>query len=419
MSERTKIIPEFGPLAGVRVISAGSIVAMPHAANMMADFGAEVIHIERPSAADTYRLLAPFAEHEGKKVSTSWAQDARNRLSLNLELDLKIPEIKELFLGLVKESDILMENLVWLDKYGINEEILFEANPKLVIVHVSGYGRPQFGGIPEVCDRASYDMIGQAASGWMFLNGDKDRMPSITKPWANDYQSAMVAVFGALAGYINAQKTGKGQSIDVAQFESAARMLSDTFVSYLEANVTRGRTQASQADAFQPYGLFLDKNGDYVAIGAFGPGVYNRFIKAAGFDLEYFNFKDCAGGVAAVNSAKGQELRAKTVEWAASMTADEICTILGKAKVGCNKVYSAADAVKDPHWLDRGDIIEYEDQTLQKNIKAFGIVPKFSDTPGQVWRGAPAPGQDTETILTTILGYTSEQIQYLKDKKYI
>ncbi|MCM0760899.1 CoA transferase [Sporomusa sphaeroides DSM 2875] len=419
MSTRKMVIPEFGPLAGVRVISAGSIVAMPHAANMMADFGAEVIHIERPGVGDTFRGLGPFAEYNGKKVSTSWAQDARNRLSMGLELDLNVPEVKELFLDLIKETDIFMENLVWLEKYGISDELLLATNPKLVIVHVSGYGRPQFGGNPDVCDRASYDMIGQAASGFLFLNGDKDRPPAISKPWLNDYQAALTAVFGALVGYISAQKTGKGQSVDVAQFEAAARLLADTFVSYTEANVTRERTQASKADAFQPYGLFQDKNGDYLVIGAFGPGVYNRFIKAAGFDLEYFNFKDCSSSPAAVASEKGQELHRNIIDWVGSKTADEVVAIMSKAKVGCNKVYSAADAVKDEHWIDRGDFIEYEDQTIQKQIKAFGVIPKFSDTPGKVWRGAPTIGQDTEAIIKTILGYSEEKIQVLKDKKCI
>ena len=419
MGKREYLVPEFGPLAGVRVISAGSIIAMPHAANMMADFGAEVVHIERPDCGDTLRGLGPFAVYNDKKVSTSWAQDARNRLSLSLNLDLRIPEVKELFLGLVKEADIFMENLVWLDKYGISDELLLETNPKLVIVHVSGYGRPQFGGDPEVCDRASYDMIGQAASCFMALNGDKDRPPSIAKPWANDYQSALTAVFAALTGYIAAQKTGKGQSVDVAQFEAGARILADTFVSYTEANITRARTQASRADAFQPYGLFNDKDGAYVVVGAFGPGVYNRFIKVVGWDLEYFNFKDCASSPQAVSSEKGQELHRKTVEWVAERSAAEVVAILSKAKVGCNKVYTPADAMTDPHWIDRGDVIEYEDQTLQKQIKAFGIVPKFSDTPGKVWRGAPTLGQDTEAILTKVLGYSPEKIQALKTKGLI
>ncbi|MDD4600009.1 Bile acid-CoA transferase [bioreactor metagenome] len=418
-SEKKFLIPEFGPLAGVRVISAGSIVAMPHAANMLADFGAEVIHIERPDSGDTFRGLGPFAEYNGKKVSTSWAQDARNRLSMGLNLNLVVPEVKELFLELIKVTDIFMENLVWLDKYGVSDEMLLEVNPKLVIVHVSGFGRPQFGGLPEVCDRASYDMIGQAASGLMFLNGDQDRPPVVAKPWLNDYQAALTTVFGALIGYIHAQKTGKGQSVDVAQFEAAARLLADTFVSYTEADIIRKRTQASIADAFQPYGVFKDKSGNYVVIGAFGPGVYNRFIKAVGFDLEYFNFKDCASSPKAVASEKGQELHRKTVEWVADRTADVVVEVISKAKVGCSKVYSAVDAVSDPHWLDRGDIIEYEDQTLNKKIKAFGIVPKLSDSPGKVWRGAPTLGQDTEEILGTLLGYSAEKIKGLKQKGLI
>ena len=122
MSDRKFIIPEYGPFAGMRVITSGSLIAMPFAATMLADFGAEVIHIERPGVGDTLRMLAPFAEVNGKKVSTAWAQDARNKLSLTLELNLKHPEVKELFYGLIKEADILMENMVWLDKLGIYDE---------------------------------------------------------------------------------------------------------------------------------------------------------------------------------------------------------------------------------------------------------------------------------------------------------
>ena len=174
------LIPKFGPLEGMRVLSTGSIVAMPHAANMLADFGAEVIHVERPKGGDTYRTLAPFLKSEGKSVSSSWAQDARNRLSLSLEVNLKIPEVKEIFLGLVKNSDVWLENLVWIEKLGITDEMCLAVNPKLIIVHVSGFGRPQFGGLPEMCDRGSYDMIGQAASGWMSLMGFPEPAPP---PW--------------------------------------------------------------------------------------------------------------------------------------------------------------------------------------------------------------------------------------------
>lgn len=416
---KTELIPSFGPLQGVRVLSAGSVIAMPHAANIMADLGAEVIHVERPRVGDTLRGLAPFITSDGQRVSACWAQDARNRLSITLELNLSIPEVREVFLGLVRRADIFMENLVWVEKYGISDELLLETNPQLVIVHCSGYGRPQFGGVPEVCDRASYDMIGQASSGALFLNGDADRPPVVAKPWLNDYLTGLNVAIAALSGYVHAQRTGEGQAIDVSQFESQARILSDTFVLAAESGINRTRTQGSKADAFQPYGLFQDRNGDYVAIGAFGPGVYARFIKAVGFDLDEFSFQDCASSAEAVKSEKGQELARRIVAWVAERTADEVVALLCKAKVACTKVFTAADALADPHWAGRNDFIQYEDQTLNKTITAFGITPKFGATPGQVWRGAPSVGQDTDDVLEKALGMSADQIAAMRDKNYI
>ena len=229
MSERKFIIPEYGPFAGMRVVCSGSLVAMPFAATMLADFGAEVIQIERPGVGDTLRGLAPMADVNGTKVSTAWVQNARNKLAMSLELNLKHEEVKEIFYGLIKEADIFMENMVWLDKLGIYDEELLKVNPKLVIVHVSGMGHKEFGGIPSVCNRASYDMIGQAFSGWMDLQGEADQDPAIAKPYTNDYVSAFACLFAALAGYTYAQKTGKGQVVDVAQFEAMAQYMCGTY----------------------------------------------------------------------------------------------------------------------------------------------------------------------------------------------
>jgi len=418
-SKDSRLVPEFGPFSDMRVISSGSLVAAPHAANLLADFGAEVIHIERPGVGDTWRMMPPFAVSGDKQVSTSWAQDARNRLSMTLELDLNIPEVKDVFLGLIKKADIFMENMVWLEKYGINDEELFKINPKLIIAHIIGYGRPQFGGDPQICDRASYDMIGQAFSGYMHLNGDPEpSIPALMKPWSNDYISALNCVFGVLAAYISAMKTGKGQVVDVAQFEACARMMADTFVSYTEANIVRTRT-GSKSNAFQPYGLYQDKNGEYVAIGAFGAGVYGRCMKALEVDPNYFNYKECAATPKALDSAKGQEFDQFIIKWVSERSAVEVEQQMAKFKVPCSKVNSAKDVVDHPHWLDRNDFVNYEDQTLQKSIKALGIIPKLGGTPGKVWRGAPSLGQDTTEILTKILGYSPEKIQTLKEKGLI
>lgn len=419
MSERNFIIPKYGPFAGMRVIDSGSLIAMPYAATLLADFGAEVIHIERPGVGDTLRVLAPFAKTEdGKAVSTSWAQDGRNKLSLGLELNLKHEEVKEIFYGLIKEADVFMENMVWLDKLGIRDADLLAINPKLIIAHISGYGNPAFGGVPAYCDRASYDMMGQAFSGWMGLNGEKNAPPSVGKPWLNDFTSAYATVFAVLAAYVEVLKGGNGQVVDIAQFEVQASYCCDMFTTYTMTGKENTRS-GNKSGAFQPYGLFKSSDGYDVALGAFGPGVYKRAIQAFGFDVEYYNFKDCSSGPAAMASEKGQDLDAKMTAWCLAHTAQEIEDAMAAFKVPCSRVMTPKDCLANEHYQSRGDFIKYEDQTLKQEITAFGIVPKMSGTPGKVWRGAPALGQDTDAVLKTILGYGDAKIAELKEKNLI
>ena len=402
----------------MRAVCAGTLLAMPFAATMLADFGVEVIQIERPGVGDTQRLLAPFAELNGKTVSAAWAQESRNKLAMTLELNLKHEEVKEIFYGLIREADIFMENMVWMDKLGVYDKELLKVNPKLVIVHVSGLGHKEFGGLPNVCNRASYDMIGQAFSGWLNLQGDPDRPPVIAKPYLNDYVSAFSALFAALSGYIYAQKTGEGQVVDVAQFEAMAKCMSSTYTAYTMLGTVTERT-GNASPSFQPYDIFLSRDGFYVALGAFGPGVYNRCIPAMGLDLDYFNYKDCSYDAEALASPKGRELNAAVTAWCASHDAQEIESIMETARVPCSRVNTAKSAYENEHFRSRGDWIKYEDQTTGAEVEAFGIAPKMSKTPGRVWRGAPSMGQDTENILKTILGYDDAKIAELREKKLI
>ncbi len=418
MGDRKFIIPEYGPFAGMRAVCAGTLLAMPFAATMLADFGVEVIQIERPGIGDTQRMLAPFAELNGKVVSAAWAQESRNKLAMTLELNLKHEEVREIFYGLIREADIFMENMVWMDKLGVYDEELLKVNPKLVIVHVSGMGHKEFGGLPNVCNRASYDMIGQAFSGWLNLQGDPDRPPVIAKPYLNDYVSAFSALFAALSGYIYAQKTGEGQVVDVAQFEAMAKCMSSTYTAYTLLGTVTERT-GNASPSFQPYDIFLSRDGFYVALGAFGPGVYNRCIPAMGLDLEYFNYKDCSYDAEVLSSPKGRELNAAVTAWCASHDAQEIESLMEAARVPCSRVNTARSAYENEHFRSRGDWIKYEDQTTGAEVEAFGIAPKMSKTPGRVWRGAPSMGQDTENILKTILGYDDAKIAELKEKNLI
>lgn len=418
MDKRKFIVPEYGPLSGLRVVGTGSLIAMPFAATMMADFGAEVIQIERPGVGDTYRKFPPVATTELGSAGSSWIQDARNRLSLTLELNMNDRDVKEIFLKLISESDIYIENMVWLDKLGIRDEELLSVNPKLVIVHISGYGHKEFGGVPEICDQASYDMIGQAFSGYVLFNGYEDRPPLVVKPSLNDYITGLFAMFGMLIAYISAKKTGRGQVVDVAQFEAQARVMRDAFTmsSLGLGEATRCGTKAC---SFQPWDMFESGDGRYVTIGAFGKSVYNRFLVALGLSEEDYPYDKVSKDREAVESPLGRKFDALVNEWCRSRTAEEIQETMRAHRVPCSCVNDARTCMNNEQYIRRGDFKTYVDQTTGLNVTAFGVVPKLSETPGRIWRGGPALGQDTEAILSDVLGYDSESIARFRSKGII
>ncbi len=427
------IIPSFGPLAGMRVLLTGSIVAAPFAASILAEYGAEVIHVERPGIGDPYRSQAPVIKAgEGdtkfelagpetpaeEKVSAGWIQEGRNKLSLSLELNMKIPKVKEIFLSLVKNCDVWLENMVWIEKLGITEEMIFEVNPGIVIAHVSGFGRPQFGGVPEECDRPSYDPIGQAEGGWMYINGfPEPSPPGYGSSFINDYLSAVFTVSGVVMAYHNAQKTGKGQVVDIAQVECMSKVLNDTFVNYFTLGRVKERV-GNKIPIFQPGNLFKTKNG-YLYLGAYGPYVYGRALTAMGIDVEKYSHEKAGGSKEAIESELGLELSDLIEKWMLARTSEEGMEILKKHKVPCAIPRTAKDLAHSEHYIKRGNWVEYEDQTLGKTVTAFGFGPKMSVTPPKVWRGAPALGQDTDLILEKIAGYRPDEIQALKGKGYI
>lgn len=413
MSERKFIIPEFGPLSGMRVVGAGSLIAMPFAASMLAEFGAEVIQIERPSAGDTYRTFGPLArDEEGAGVGAAWIQEARNRLSMTLELRPDSCDAHEIFLGLIRESDVFIENMVWLDKLGIHDDELLRVNPALVIVHISGFGHREFGGVPEICARASYDMIGQAFSGYALYNGYPDRPPLMVAPAVSDYVTALFSLFGLLTAYMDAQRTGRGQVVDVAQFEAQAKIMREAFT---KRSLGLGdiRRSGNKSTSAQPWDVYMSRDGRYMSMGAVGKAVYTRFLHAVGFDEARFPYEEAAATPEAINSPAGLELDAEITRWFSGHDADEIEETMRRARVPCSRINTVAECMEHPHFRSRDDFVTYTDQTLGREVCAFGVFPKLSATPGRIWRGAPTLGQDTDEILRRILGRSEADIARL------
>lgn len=405
--------PVFGPLTGIRVLLNGSVVAAPFAATMMSDFGAEVIALERPKVGgDTARHQNPQIEANGKHISGAWMQNARNKLSFTLETNLKNEKTKEIFFSLIKESDVWIENMVWIEKLGITDEMLLKVNPKLVICHVNGFGTAGFGGEERELNRACYDPLAQAESGWNYLQGFKDKPPYYAQQYIGDYLTGLFAVNGILMALMNVKQTGKGQVIDASLVESYMRVMDDNFTLWTQMGIQKER-QGIKQTAYQPARLFLTGDGKYINLGAYGKAAYEKVMKGFGFDLGKYSYEAAGGTPEAVASDLGKELDQKFDEFFKVHTADEAIDILMKNKIAASIVNNCEDVYKNEHWRKRGDWVKYVDQTLDKEVEAFGFVPKLSETPGKVWRGAPSLGQDTEKILMQLLDYTEDEVEDL------
>lgn len=414
-SRPPSLMPEqFGPLQGVRILSTGSLIAQPFAAALAAGMGAEVIQVERPGEGDAaWRHLGiqlPTKDGTGK-VATTWLQERRNEFYVTL--DFGRPEGRELFLKLVRACDIWMESSKpgTYAKWGLTDEVVLQTNPKIVIAHVSGYGQT---GHPDYLGRASYDMIGQAFGGLMYQTGFPDPDPPVrANPWTADYITALFCLWSSLAGYIYAQRTGKGQAIDVSQFESIHHLLSGTMVEYFSSGFIRTRS-GNKATAFQPYDAFQAKDG-WVVVGAVGLPVFSRVCRVLGLDPGEEKWKNAHTDI---NSIEGIEFDAILRGWIAERTVKEVVEAMNAAQVACCPIMNSKDMAEDPHYQARGVHIEWEDDQVGR-VKGTGVTPRFSLTPGKIWRGTVPVGHDNETVYTRLLGLSREDVAGLKEKGVI
>lgn len=409
------LMPEqFGPLQGVRILSTGSLIAQPFAAALAAEMGAEVIQVERPGEGDAaWRHLGiqlPTKDGKGK-VATTWIQERRNEFCITL--DFSRPEGRELFLKLIAVCDIWMESSKpgTYTKWGLTDAVVLQHNPKIVIAHVSGYGQT---GHPDYLGRASYDMIGQAFGGLMYQTGFPDPEPPVrANPWTADYITALFCLWSSLAGYIYAQRTGRGQAIDISQFEAIHHLLSGTMVEYFSLGFIRTRS-GNKATAFQPYDAFQAKDG-WVVVGAVGLPVFSRVCRVLGLDPEDEKWKAAHTDI---NSIAGIEFDAILRGWIAERTVKEVVETMNAAQVACCPIMNSKDMAEDPHYQARGVHIEWEDEQVGK-VKGTGVAPLFSLTPGKIWRGTVPVGYDNETVYTRLVGLSREEVAELKEKGVI
>ncbi|MGA2027441.1 MAG: CoA transferase [Syntrophobacteraceae bacterium] len=407
------VIPRFGPLEGIRVISTGIIVAQPYAATKMAEFGAEVIHVERPGG-DPYRGMAPLLTRGPREHSCDEAEITKCKLSLGL--NTKYKKGLELLLALWKISDVWMEASApgTLERSGITNELALAVNPGLIIVRVSTYG--QFG-LNEYLGRPGYDILAQAYGGMMHITGDPGGPPQRAKTYTGDYLTSLTAWAATMMGLWEVKKTGRGQVIDVAQFECVAQTQGNCMPLFTGEGVVYGHT-GNRAPGFQPYDTFKCRDG-WVVIGAFGGAIYPRVPKFLGLDPEDYSYEACSRDANAVSSEKGKELDRLLRDYCANHTCLEAETELNNAQIGCSRVFGAKDSYADSHYNLREMTVPVLDRQSGVPLRVYGVVPKMSLTPGQIWRGAPSIGEDTTEVLSMMLGFSEQEINKLYDEKIV
>lgn len=389
-----------GPLAGLKVLELGTLIAGPFCTRILAEFGAEVIKIETPGEGDPLRTWRKL--YQG--TSLWWLVQARNKKSITA--NLKTAAGQEIVRRIARGCDIVVENFRpgAMEKWGLGYEQLSADNPGLVMVRLSGYGQTG-----PYRDQPGFGAIGEAMGGLRAVTGYPDRPPVRAGISLGDSVAAMYGVIGALmALQARAGNGGRGQVVDVALYEAVFSLMESLVPEYDMFQFVRARSGAS-LPGIVPSNTYTTRDGKYVVIGANGDSIFKRMMIAIGRE-------DLASDPGLARN-EGRVTRTAELDdviggWCARHDLDHVLRVLAQAEVPSGKIYDVTDIVRDAHYQARA-MIETHALEDGASVKLPGIVPKLSATPGGTrWLG-PELGAHTEEVLGG-LGYTAQEIERLR-----
>lgn len=396
------------PLTGFRVLELGNFIAAPFASRIFADFGAEVIKIERPGFGDELR---GWRRSRGT-TSMMFRTIARNKKSLTL--DLRTDEGRELVLDLVRECDVVIENFRpgTLERWGLSPHRLNAVNPDVVLVRISGYGQTG-----PYKDRAGFGGVAEAFAGLRQVTGHADRAP--VRP-AAPIGDALAGLYGAISALmlLLARATGRPHEgprvADVALYESVF-MAMESLVPDMDAYGTVRRRTAGNLPGVVPSGIYPTADGQSVMIAGNSSGAFARLMTAVGrTDLA----EDPALADGDARFARETELDGAISDWTTRHTAPDAVEILSSAGVPIGPVYDAAAIADDPHFAARGMLrpLKVTVESEPEEIRFPGVVPQVPGAPGDVRWAGPELGQHTDEILTDVLGLSPARVAELRER---
>ena len=390
------------PLKGVKVVDIATLGAGPWLATRLADFGADVIKVERPGAGDPLRQLGRF---EGD-VPLWWKADGRNKRCITI--DLKTDEGKGIIKRLVADADVLVENFRpgTLERLGLGYDVLSAENPGLIMVRVTGWGQDG-----PYRDRAGFGTLAEAISGWAHLNGFPENPPTLPPFALGDAVTSLVGSFATMVAlyHRDARDGGRGQVIDISIYESLFSLIGQQVILYDRLGVVPQR-MGNATEYAAPRDVYETKDGRYVTVVASTQATWARVAEAIGRPdlIDDPRFVDNPSRV-----QNQEELDEIIRGWMAERTQAEVIEIFERHEATLAPVYDVAQIFEDPHYRARGAIVSVDDEELGPT-RVCNVFPRFSRTPGRIQHLGPGtPGAQTDEILQA-LGYTEEDVAELR-----
>ncbi|SHF81197.1 formyl-CoA transferase [Modicisalibacter ilicicola DSM 19980] len=394
------------PLDDLKVLELGQLIAGPYCGQVLADFGAEVIKIEPPGKGDAMRQ---WGEVDASGEPLWWNVIGRNKKSLTL--DLRQPRGQEILRELASRADVLIENFRpgTMEKWGLGYEALSANNPGLIMVRVTGFGQDG-----PYASRAGFASVCEAMGGLRYLSGYPDRAPVRVGISLGDTLAGLHGALGAMMALHQRERSGQGQVVDSAIFESVLAMMECLIPEYARTGKIRERS-GSFLPRIAPSNAYPSREGHDVIIGANQDTVFRRLCEVMGQPTlaDHPDF--------ATHRARGDNQQAiddLVAAWTARHDAQDIVDRLAEAGVPAGLVYRAPEMLDDPHYKAREAIVEVPDRRGEP-LPMQNVFPRLSDTPGRVRHVGPALGEHTEAVLGDWLGLDAASLADLRDSGVI
>ena len=392
-----------GALRDIRVVELGQLLAGPFCGQLLGDMGADVIKVEPPVTGDPMREWGQGSE------KVQWEVIARNKRSVSA--NLRVPDGQALVRKLIAHADVLIENFKpgTMEKWGLGPDVLLAEHPGLIIARMSGYGQTG-----PYSDRAGFGGIGEAMGGWRYIVGEPDRAPSRMGISIGDTLTATYGCMGVLAALHERDRSGRGQVIDAALYESVLQVMEGLVPEYDRMGLIRERS-GSVLKGIAPSNVYTCKDGEFM-IGANKDSLWKRLATAMGRaelgdDPRY-----------ATHLARGEnqdELDDLINAWTRTLTMDQVDALMIEHSIPAGRVYRAPDMLEDPHFQAREAIIEVETERFGP-LKMQSSFPKLSATPGSIRRPAPSiVGQHNAEVYGELLGLGEAELAAMAEQGVI